>query len=372
MSSDMQVLRAPRAGVIDDIMIKNGDHISFGQPLVRLHEGQEAENLSLLRGKVLELEARKYRLLAQAGGQTVLSFPDDLVRAAPEAIFRETEIFRTWLAGFESQLRVLLRQKAENEEQVRDTGARIRDRKDITRLALQTRPSLKEKEKHKLDSAIDEQAAQIRELEDALARGMADVDSDAERIAELRAAVKNASQKELEETLDNIDDLSRDLARPRQGMRYVNVTSTVRGTIHSLHLYTRGGVVEAGTPIADIRPDDGQFVIEIYLDADADPESIKPGQQARVDIKAFDGSVYQNVSGTVIDLAPVRAGNDDKATIIWRVRVRLLQMEVRDRTGNVVNINPGMEAQADIKTGRISLMDIALRPFLKSSSAREG
>jgi len=90
-----------------------------------------------------------------------------------------------------------------------------------------------------------------------------------------------------------------------------------------------------------------------------------PGQKAVVKITAYDFSIYGGLDGEVVNISADTIV-DERGESFYRVRVRTNET-VLTYNGKEHQIIPGMTAGVDIITGKKSIMDYLLKPFIKAS-----
>lgn len=92
-------------GIIDELLIKEGDEVSAGQVLVRLDETKAQAAVARLRARLDALLAAEARLIAERDGVDLIDFPNELLDRAedPEVI----SILDSQLSIFEARRETL-------------------------------------------------------------------------------------------------------------------------------------------------------------------------------------------------------------------------------------------------------------------------
>lgn len=83
-------------GIVSEIAIKEGDLVEAGQVLLRLEDAQTKAELSIVRKQIVELAARKARLIAERDGLEAIEFPPELKerdRETAQVVNGERRIF---------------------------------------------------------------------------------------------------------------------------------------------------------------------------------------------------------------------------------------------------------------------------------------
>lgn len=161
--------------------------------------------------------------------------------------------------------------------------------------------------------------------------------------------------KSIEQTLGSLED-----RKTRTEIR-----SPVNGTVKDIVVTTVGGVVKPGEPMMEIVPKDDQLLVEARV-RPSDIAFLYPGQKAVVKITAYDYSIYGGLRGELVDISADTITNE-KGESFYRVRLRTYENTLK-RKGEVLPIIPGMVASVDIMTGKKSVMEYILKPFVKTLS----
>src|SRR5690606_35225629 len=110
VDQNLKSLQHGDGGIISDIAVREGDRVAAGQILIRLEDAQTKAELSIVHSQLVELSARKARLLSERDGLEAIAFPADLDLGHAEASFivnGETRLFNGNLANRESQKKQL-------------------------------------------------------------------------------------------------------------------------------------------------------------------------------------------------------------------------------------------------------------------------
>ena len=149
------------------------------------------------------------------------------------------------------------------------------------------------------------------------------------------------------------------------------LSSPMRGVVNALAVTTIGGVVHPGQEILQIIPLDE----ELFIEARVTPENIaniRPGQDVTIKLSAYDYTIYGSLKGqvTVISADTFKAEriNGTEAEPHYRVRITLNQDDL-SKTQSQIDIRPGMQVQAELHTGRKTILNYLLKPLYKSREA---
>jgi adhesin transport system membrane fusion protein len=144
---------------------------------------------------------------------------------------------------------------------------------------------------------------------------------------------------------------------PDDKIRRTTVTSPIRGIVNKLYITTVGGVVKPGDRLVEIVPLDDKLIVEARVST-KDRGLIWQGLPALVKISAYDYALYGGIKGVVTEISPDTLV-DDRGTPYYRVRVSL----DKNKIGTNMPLFPGMTADVDILSGKITVMQYLLRPI---------
>src|SRR5262245_23722641 len=88
-SGQNKIVQAPDAGVVKEILVKDGDPVSVGQPLMRIDPTPARAALDEKLARLHALMARVARLTAEAEDTPTIAFPDEARDNAPREVEQE-------------------------------------------------------------------------------------------------------------------------------------------------------------------------------------------------------------------------------------------------------------------------------------------
>jgi adhesin transport system membrane fusion protein len=371
-SSEVQIIQHQEGGIIDEILIREGEEVKIGQPLIRLRDVGSQSDLGSNMQRYLGLKAKAQRLQAQVDGLVAPNFSDDVVAGAPNAVREEKEAFNTSLGSKESQIVVLEQQLAQRKQEILELNTRIDDLRGVISLSRQemelirplvARGSAPKVELLQLERGIKERQTELNGLLTALPRTESSVQEAEARINELRSGNKADAQLDLASTMIELSTIEKTLGALEDRQARTEIKANVNGLIKDIKFHTIGGVVQPGQDVLEIVPLDDQLLVEANI-RPADIAFLHPGQKVVVKITAYDFSIYGGLQGEVVDISADTITND-KGESFYRIKARTDDTELK-RKGEVLPIIPGMVASVDILTGKKTVMEYILKPLIKT------
>ncbi|MGZ8255471.1 MAG: HlyD family type I secretion periplasmic adaptor subunit [Burkholderiaceae bacterium] len=333
-SSREQVIQSLEGGILQEMMVREGDIVASGQPLLRIDETKARSSYQEGFSKALGLKAAAARLRAESRG-TKLAFPADVL-ADKEIVKNETDTYNA-------------RKEALDQAVATATSSRALIAREIAITEPMVNKGLvAETELLRLRRQFNDLQAQTQE-----------------RVSKYRVDAANELSKIESELAQTQEILT---ARQDQVQRTV-VTAPVRGTVKNIRMNTRGGVIQPGGDIMEIVPLEDKLLVEAKI-RPHDVAFLRPGLPATVKITAYDYAIYGGLDGHVELISPdtLREERKSEEESYYRVLVRTTNSTLT-AGGRELPIIPGMTASVEIRTGEKTVMDYILKPILKVREA---
>ncbi|MCI0198158.1 HlyD family efflux transporter periplasmic adaptor subunit [Cronobacter sakazakii] len=334
-SSRAQVIESLDGGIVNALMVHEGDVVERGQMLARLDPTRFQSNYGEAAARARALRASSERLRSELTGET-LQFSEESMRE-PALVARERQLYESRRRNLNETLENL--QKTYNlvMAELRMTQPLVAkgaaSEVEVIRLQRQAAEL-----KGKMDDARNQFAVRARDEEQV--KNNADLD------AQLQVMAGKADQ------LDR-----------------ATLFSPVRGVVKDIQVTTVGGVLQPGGKLMEIVPLEDQLLVETRINP-RDIAYIRPGLPATVKITAYDSSIYGDLKGEVEMVSPDTLQDEVKRDqFYYRVYVRTKSAELKNRNGKRFPILPGMVANVEIKTGQKTVLDYLIKPLNKVKEA---
>lgn len=379
-ADDVKLIQPGAAGIVHAILVRDGQRVRAGQPLVEL-DPTVSDADTAQAGKALEtamLDAARLRAILSALDGQGLRFTPPAGTTADVAA-TQIALARAQLA----EIRAGSQTRAADTESAR--AARAEAQIQAAKLS-ETLPLLDEQIAANETLLEKGYVSKLRVIEMRRQRLVAARDRDAAlataRKAEAQIAVAggNSSQSAAEARARILADLAgaesdarlrkEELTKATKRGSLQRLVSPVDGTVTQLAVHTVGGVVEAAKPIMVIVPARGKLVAEVTI-ANKDIGFVRAGQPVALKVEAFSFTRYGAVPGRLEQISS-DAVQDEKRGLIYTARVTLDRATIV-RDGARIPLTPGMAVTADIRTGRRSLGSYLLSPIdeIRTTAARE-
>ncbi|MCD2513136.1 HlyD family efflux transporter periplasmic adaptor subunit [Comamonas endophytica] len=338
--SRVQVIQSVDGGVLEQLLVREGDRVEPGQLLARLEQTRFGASVGEVEARLFGLQAKIVRLRAEVTGEGRLAFPADLVARSGETARVEEALFRQRRQGIDEELRTL-------------------------RVAV----DLAQKEQRIVDQLYADGDASGSEVL-RVQRGFNEAQA---RLANRRNKFLEDARIDLAKAEDDIAQGAQTLTRRKQEQSDSVFTAVVPGIVKNIRVTTVGGVLRAGEELMQIVPVDDELMVEAKV-SPADISRVVPGLEATLRFDTFDYTIFGGVKGRVayVSADSLKEETSRGVDTYYRVRIEPSSLPVTTTTGRTLEILPGMTAQVDIRTGERSLMDYLLKPLRKTMNESFG
>ena len=367
-SSQVQVIGSQDGGIVQEILVAEGDIVERGQVLVRLDRTRSEASLGENQAERQGLEIRALRLDALVSRRDFE--PDSVMRTlAPQVVSEELKLFQTSRTQLETQELIARRQKRQREEELLELQAKrdqlvteaslARDELDVTR-PLVASGAASQVEILRLEREVNRATGELQQVRAGIRRVEASVQEASSNIETVRLEFLNETREKLAETYNRIAALSQAGAGLSDRVSDTEVTAPLAGTIKQLHYNTVGGVVLPGRDMVELVPANDTLLLEVKIKP-KDIAFLAPGQEANVKFTAYDFVVYGGVEGTIEQIcADTLLDSEDEPYYEVTVRTRNVDF------GPEQPIIPGMTVDVDILTGRKTVLSYLMKPVLRA------
>ncbi|URK19805.1 HlyD family type I secretion periplasmic adaptor subunit [Thalassospira sp. GO-4] len=357
-------------GIIEQIMVRDGDLVEKGQVLVRLKaDGAQAE-LSQTETKLgnLQLEAERYRALAEGRDPDFAS----LLEQYPELARNQQEIYniQTELDRNQNEiLQVQIKERNAELAQLSEQEATLRKSVDLLSQEVTMRRSLYEQGLNSKVLFLNIQR-ELNEAQGNLSGVVAEQARARETIAEAKLRLNELEKSQREEAITELGRLGGEIAQTREALRKLRdrvarleIVAPTRGYIKGLQFTTIGGVIAPAQIVMELVPVDDDLIAETRISTE-DIGHVHLGQPVTVKISAFDFIRYGGISGELVSIS-ASTFIDEEGQPYYKGKVAL-DTDMVGEGASAQRIIPGMTVQADIQTGERTLLQYLLKPVYVS------
>ena len=374
-SQQLQVLQSYDGGIVQEILVREGQAVKAGQVLLKVDPTRFMSSLEENTTQFAALAAKVQRLSALTQGN-VLRFNRELREKAPTIIENERKLYNSNLAELDevaagSDSRIMQRRQDVEEER-----ANLSQYQNVLSLSKKelavTKPLLasgavSEIEILRLERQIVELEGNIAKSKVAIERGLNAIEEEIIKKEEARLKLVNRWNQELTDATAEMATLQQSQTSLEDVVSQAALKSPINGTVQRLLINTIGGVITPGSAVVELVPQDDQLIVEAKV-SPKDIAFIREGQQAILKFSAYDFTIYGGMSAEVQHISADAITNEKDETYY------LVRLETKKSIANeALEILPGMIVQVDILTGKKTVLNYILSPLFNvtASALRE-
>lgn len=370
-SRQVQVVQSLDGGIVEDILVRPGEHVEPGQALLRIDPTRYSSSLGENRAEWLALTAKAARLEALATSQP-FEAPEVILKEAPQLIDLERRIWETKTKELNATVNIAreqLNQRGQELREIRGNREQAKTSCELTSRELQvTRPLLKsgavsEVDLLRLQRDVARYCGEQKAAEAQIERIHAAIAEATSKVEEAELNIRNQARNELSDTRSKLSTLGESRLALVDRVKLAEIRSPVRGTVKSLMNNTMGGVVQPGKDILEIVPTDDTLLLEVRIQP-RDIGFLHTGENAQVKFTAYDFAIYGGLEGHIEQIGADTIV-DEKGNAFYIVKVRTGRNYVGDTANSII---PGMVAEVHILTGKRTIMQYLLKPILRAKA----
>lgn len=378
IETERKTVQHLEGGIVEEILVREGEDVKEGQPLVTLESIQVDSSKSMLQKQLVGYLASQARFSAEKELRDTLELSGELRTMANEVdsidmLINEEKIFRARYEALHGQISLLNSQLAQIDAQI--VGFEEQNKAQDAIIAT-LNEELKAKRQLYEERFIER--SQILELERNLASYRGNRGSTKQSIAEARQKraelslrIEDAKNRFVEEAtrehgrLENEIMQTRERIRPlKDAQKRLQVTAPVSGRVVALKVHSKGGVVRPGEPLMDIVPYDTPLIVQTQVPVNKVTD-VYVGQEALVQLDAFDVRIAPHMPGKVTYISADRLEEQTNAGAM-PYYLCYVEIDPKALADAKLYLSPGMPATAFITTKKRTVLYYILEPLIKN------
>jgi HlyD family secretion protein len=368
----VKIVQPAEAGIVREILVREGDAVEAGQVLVRLDptvnaadSGATSRELALqklqLRRTEVQLANRPLKrnadedpnLFLQVEAQSAAhrqQYADAVAQetAARARTSNELQAARELLSKLEQTLPSYLRSAEAYEKLAKDNLVGTLQAEERRREALEKAQDLQS------------QRASVLALQ-------ASIEQHDQRLAQLRSAYSAELNNLRLQAVTAINRLEQQLGKLNFQQGLLELRAPQAGVVKELATTTVGAVVQPGTVLASLVPRDEPLLAEVLIE-NKDIGFVRPGQSVRLKVAAYTFQKYGMLEGVVKSVSAdssargAESGTQGpEAGLSFKALIELKEQKLAANDLHLP-LAAGMQLSAEIMQGRRSVMEYLLSP----------
>lgn len=373
---EKQVLQSAIGGKLKKILVKEGQLVEKGQPLVEFDATFQRTALEELKSQQVTLLASIERMNALLDnrepnfGEFEIDFPEIVSQQkaqlnAQKALYfqkrivleKDSEQIAEQLRSVEKSLPSYMKELGATKQElsILEKGYKAGN---ISRLrVLEMRQKL---------ASIEQKIEEARGKKSVL---MKQADSNDQKIQQLLAEEQAKVSDDRSKAVSDLSALNARVRSSEAKLTNTLLVSPLQGLVQSLPSTQNGGVIQPGGTVVEIVPVGGKADFKARL-SPRDIGFVNVGQPTRIKIDAFDYSRFGALKGEVESISPTTS-QSERGEIYYEVVVSVETPYFRDNPESF-SILPGMTGEVDITTGEKSVFQYLWKPIYTNISVAFG
>jgi len=373
---EKQVLQSAIGGKLKQILVKEGQLVEKGQPLVEFDATFQRTALEELKSQQVTLLASVERMNAlledrepnlaefEVDYPEIVSQQKAQLNAQKALYFQKRVVLEKESEQIAEQLRSVDKSLPSYEKELNATKQELNILEkgykagNISRLrVLEMRQKLASIEQ-KIEEAHGKKAVLIKQA-----------DSTEQKIEQLLAEAKAKVSDDRSKAVSDLSALNARVRSSQAKLTNTMLVSPLQGLVQSLPSTQNGGVIQPGGTVVEIVPVGGKADFKARL-SPRDIGFVSVGQPTRIKIDAFDYSRFGALKGEVESISPTTS-QSERGEIYYEVVVSVDTPYFRDNPESF-SILPGMTGEVDITTGEKSVFQYLWKPIYTNVSVAFG
>ena len=382
-SSYLKIVQPAEQGIVKEILVKEGQSVQAGQVLIRMDTVLAAADIRTIQAEHDNKRLALRRIDAQLAGKP-------LVRRGADSAELFVQVEAQYLANvraYESALaqeRSVLDKAGNDLAAARQTRAKLeqvlphyieqeRAFEKLTKEGFAGRILYTDKQRERIEKEQD-----LRTQEFIIRSSQALIEQSEKKIAQIGADYRRQLQAERVETASQLERLAQEQAKLAHRRELLELRAPQAGVVKDLATHTSGTVAAPGTILMTLVPEGDKMIAEVWL-SNQDVGFVRPGQEAKLKLAAFQFQKYGLIQGTVSHVnvdateAPsantrsdALAGRDrPMGPLAFRTLVELSTQEL-NADGRRYRLQPGMQVSGEIHLGTRTVLEYVLSPVQKA------
>lgn len=386
VEQNRQIVQHPTGGQVGEILVREGDHISAGDVVLRLDDTSTRSELAVIESQYFELVARRGRLEAERDNTGAITFDPIVIQRATESaevqdlvdgqarlfvarrdsLQRETDQMAERKIQISAQVDGLTAQFDAQARQLELVKAELEDLKKLLEKGLTQASRV---------SALQREVARFEGLMGEITASKAET---AGRMIETEIGILRLTTARREEAITRLRDLryrELELSEKRilllDTLDRLDIRAPVSGVIHDMQIHAVRSVTRAADPVMYIVPQDRPLVITTRINP-INIDEVHVGQDVTLRFSAFDQRTTPELFGKVVKLSADAFVDEATRSAYYRAEIVPNEEEYQKLQG--LELLPGMPVESYIRTAARTPMRYFLKPLMDyfNKAFREG
>lgn len=377
-ASYLKIVQPSEAGIVKEILVREGDRVRAGQTLMRMDALITEADLEVFISEHARKRLALARIDAELAGQPLR--PESNASAA---------LVREVAAQYQANRDALAAALAEERSRLGKAQQELAAaRQQKTRLEA-VLPYYKDQDKAYEKLVKDgfagalmgsdkrreriEKEQELATQSHLIASALAGTEQSQKKLRQINADYLRQLHAERDEAQSQVDKLGKELEKQQHRRALMELKAPQDGVIKDLATHTSGTVVQPGTVLASLVPQEGRLKVEVWV-SNEDIGFVRPGQPVKLKFAAYPFQKYGMGHGTVEHVSADAQSEEearDKGSANGQRPLRYkalvaLETGALEIDGRTYSLAVGMQSAAEILLGRRTVLEYLLSPVQKA------
>ena len=375
VEANKKTVRHKDSGTIRQILVREGQHVRAGQPLILYNDVEARAAYDVLQNQYDSEEAQVARFSAEATGRATPDFPADLMARMSDprvaGLIRDQQVlFNTRAQLFASQNSMLQQrldqiqsqiegqqiQVKATDEQIALTKEQLADYQTLYDKGFAPKPMIL-----KYQGQLSDYEGHKGSLLSDIARMHQQMGETRMQIATNRDTRTSQAAEGLRDAQTRLTDAAPRLTAAKESLDQTVVRAPVDGYVFNLTQFTNGGVTGSGETLLDVVPANAPIIVTAQIPPQ-DINKIHVGMDAQVRLTGLNQRWHGPMKGVVTMVSADKITNEKANVSFYRADVRVDPKELT-KLKKDTQITPGMPASVALVSGKKTVMGSLISPI---------
>jgi protease secretion system membrane fusion protein len=376
VAGERKAVQSLVGGVVDKLLVNDGDRVTQGQLLVQLNTVQARSQLDVTLGKLLNDRSVEARLIAERLGEANIDWPPELLERADEprvkaAMALQTQLFLTRRAELGSRVQIIEHEVESLQQQLSGYNGVKRNYDAQMNFQQQELEGLRDlaREGYVPRNKLFEAERNAAQLAGQIASGVGDIGKTRQAINESKLKALQTQQEFRRDAETQLSEVSAEAAGFADQINALQfqvengaIRAPVAGQIMDMTIHTVGGVAQAGQSLMQVVPLDAPMAITARFEP-LMANKLRPGLPVHVHFTALQRVDTPTVTGTVSTVSADQLIDEQTHRPYFSAKVEIPADTVASLQKAGLLVRPGMLADVTVVTGERTLMNYLMKPL---------
>ncbi len=369
-SLGVQPIQSEQGGIIKEIFVKEGQEVKQGDKLVQMSNIEALAEYQTLLNKQVEFTLALKRLEAEAQAAP-LRYEAAEGEAHPEIVSDQERLYaarKEKLEGGTREIQANLEQKRRAVEEALSRRKQYEQNLILLQEQVERVRPLVERNVYprieylNLSQRVITQQGELKALAETIARTQSEAREEETRLANRDSEWQAAVAAETNEFRRQLDSINQKLKAGSYQVEISELPAPMNGVIRRI-LLKEENVAQRAQTIMELLPTDDTLEVDARFKP-PDRDHLRAEQKALVKVDAYDFTIYGGLPALVTRISADTI-EDSRGQTWYEVRLRTESSRLL-HDGQALEIKPGMTVQVDVISGKKSVFNYLMKPFLKS------